>query len=73
MFVLRSVIQLEPARAEDVSRATLLRRPQVEDALRYGLAHGYFERTGDRYRVTWAWFRAITRFLQRRHLLAGGP
>jgi hypothetical protein len=70
IFVLRAVIQLEPARLEDVARATMLRTPQVEDALRYGLARGYFKRDGDRYRVTWGWFRPITRFLQRHHLLA---
>lgn len=70
VFVLRAVIQLEPARPEDVARATMLRGSQVEDALRYGLARGYFAMAGDRYRVSWAWYRAVTRFLQRRHLLA---
>ncbi|MCA9785567.1 MAG: hypothetical protein KC488_03355, partial [Candidatus Cloacimonetes bacterium] len=59
-----------PVRVEDVVRATMLGLSQVENALRYGLARGYFLREGERYRVSWAWFRAITRFLQRRHLLA---
>ncbi len=68
VFVLRAVIQLEPATPVNVEAATMLRSAQVEDALRYGLARGYFERNGDRYRVTWTWFRPITRFLERRHL-----
>ncbi|MBN1605877.1 MAG: hypothetical protein JW940_04560 [Polyangiaceae bacterium] len=71
VFVLRAVIQLDQASPGDLATATLLKESQVEDVLRYGLARGYFERLGDRYRVTWAWFRPIIRFLQRRHLLAG--
>ena len=69
VFVLRAVVQLEPAAPVNIEAATMLRTAQVEDALRYGLARGYFERNGDRYRVTWTWFRSITRFLERRHLL----
>jgi hypothetical protein len=71
VFVLRAVLQLEQASPADLAAATLLTESQVEDVLRYGLARGYFERFGDRYRVTWAWFRPMIRFLQRRHLLAG--
>lgn len=69
-FVLRAVIQLEPAFPDDIVRATMLRRSQVEDVLRYGMSHGYFREDDGRYRVTWNWFRPVTRFLQRRHLLA---
>jgi hypothetical protein len=70
IFVLRAVVQLELARRDDIARATRLGHGQVDDALRYGLARGYFEIVDDRYRVSWTWFRPITRFLQRRHLLA---
>lgn len=69
-FLFRAVIQLEPALAEDVIRTTMLRPSQVEDLLRYGTTHGYFDKADGRYSITWAWFRPITRFLQRRHLLA---
>jgi hypothetical protein len=44
----------------------------VQDALRYGSVRGYFELAEGRYRIRWTWFRAITRFLQRRHLLFAG-
>jgi len=70
VFVLRAVIQLEPALPEEVARTTMQSLTQVQDTLRYGLSRGYFEKQGRRYRVTWVWFRTITRFLQRRHLLA---
>jgi hypothetical protein len=70
VFVLRAVVQLEPALPADIARATQLGPMTVQDALRYGLARGYFVQRGDRYEVTWDWFRPITRFLRRRHLLA---
>jgi hypothetical protein len=41
----------------------------VKDAVRYGSQRGYFELVEERYCIHWDWFRAITRFLQRRHLL----
>jgi hypothetical protein len=70
VFVLRAIVQIEPARAEDVAKVTsMLTTAEVENALRYGLAHGYFQESDGRYVVSWGWFRAITRFLRRRHLL----
>jgi len=72
VFVLRAVVQLEPAALGDIARATQLAVPMVQDALRYGLARGYFAEEDGRYELSWGWYRAITRFLQRRHLLATG-
>jgi hypothetical protein len=69
VFVLRAVVQLEHALPSDIVAATQLSEDEVEDALRFGLARGYFERRDSRLWVTWAWFRPITRFLERRHLL----
>ncbi|MCC6747472.1 MAG: AAA family ATPase [Deltaproteobacteria bacterium] len=69
VFVLRSVLRLELALPADLVRATMLPDAQVASALRYGLARGYFEDLEGRYRVTWGWYRAVTRLLQRRHLL----
>ncbi|MEZ4599537.1 MAG: ATP-binding protein [Syntrophotaleaceae bacterium] len=70
VFVLKAVVQLEPAEIQEIISSTMLGPAQVADALRYGLAHGYLERDGDGYRITWGWFRTITRYLQRRYLLA---
>ena len=69
VFVLRAVVQLEFAAVEDIEQATKLSNTEVLDALRFGLRRNYFELRDGRYWVTWAWFRPITRFLERRHLL----
>ncbi|MEO8178765.1 MAG: AAA family ATPase [Deltaproteobacteria bacterium] len=68
-FVLRAIIQLGWATPEDIHLVTALPGAQVQDALRYGRQRGYFDVDGQRVRITWDWFRAVTRFLQRRHLL----
>jgi hypothetical protein len=70
VFVLRAVVQLGLAHPTDILRATMLESSEIEDALRFGMNRGYFKLVGERYWVTWAWFRPITRFLQRRYLLS---
>lgn len=72
LFVLRAVVQLELALPDDIVVATMLPSRQVHDTLRYASFRGYLEQTEGRYRVAWTWLRAITRVLQRRHLLSGG-
>lgn len=69
VFVLRAVLQLAPARAEQIAEGGVLRLADVADALRYAASRGYIEEHDGGYRVTWTWFRAITLFLQRKHLL----
>jgi len=69
VFVLRAVLQLEQASVEDVAGATMLATSDVEYALRFGEQRGYLERVDARYAITWHWYRPITQFLQRRHLL----
>ncbi len=68
-FVFRAIVQLERANIEQICHATGIAKHEVQDAVRFGLARGYFEIDEDGYGVTWPWFRAITRFLTRRHLL----
>jgi flagellar biosynthesis GTPase FlhF len=70
IFVLRAVIQLAPTTLEELIEVTALEPEQVADALRYTELRGYIERLPAGYRVTWRWYRAVTRLLQRRHLLA---
>jgi hypothetical protein len=69
VFVLRAVLQLAPVGAEQIAKGTLIRAADVDDAIRYAASRGYIEEHGGGYRVTWTWFRAITLFLQRKHLL----
>ncbi|MEM9692071.1 MAG: AAA family ATPase [Myxococcota bacterium] len=71
VFVLRAIVQLERASSDDVVEATMLPAAQVDDALRYALARRYIEEVDGRIRIRWTWFRTITRFLARRHLLSG--
>jgi hypothetical protein len=68
-FVLRAIIQLGWATSEDIGQVTSLPSDQIQDVLRFGNQLGYFDVDGLRYRVSWDWFRAVTRLLQRRHLL----
>ncbi|MEO6420788.1 MAG: ATP-binding protein, partial [Polyangiaceae bacterium] len=69
VFVLRAVLQLAPAKPEEIARATMLNAADVADALRYALSRGYLEEHDGRYTVAWTWFRAMSLFLERRHLL----
>lgn len=70
VFVLRAVVQLERAAVADIVSATMLSAAVVQNALRYSLGRGYVESDEEgRYRVSWHWFRAVTDFLVRRHLL----
>jgi len=69
LFVLRAVLQLAPATAEAVARATRLRAEEVQQDFRFGQAHGYLDECAGRVQVTWRWLRAVTQVLERRHLL----
>lgn len=69
-FVLRAIVRLDPATVDGIAETTRLPLHQVLDAVRYADFRGYLARDDDgRLRVTWTWFRAVTRVLARRHLL----
>jgi hypothetical protein len=72
VFVLRAIVQLGSAGVPEICAATSLPERQVRDALRYGSVRGYFDIEDERYHINWIWFRAITRFLFRRHLIFSG-
>lgn len=69
LFILRAVLQLQPAAVEDVALATRVSREQVLNALRFGQTQGYLVEHDGQIRVTWPWLRAVVRLLERRHLL----
>lgn len=69
LFILRAVLQLTPARVEDVALATRLSPEQVLTAFRFGQTQGILMEHDGCVRVTWPWLRAVTRLLERRHLL----
>ncbi|MEM9456169.1 MAG: AAA family ATPase [Myxococcota bacterium] len=69
-FVLRSLVQLETATKPEVSAAIRMPLAEAEDALRFALGRGYVSQEEGVFSITWPWYRAITRMLQRQHLLA---
>tara|TARA_R110002012_G_scaffold313731_2_gene525664 strand:+ start:15286 stop:17997 length:2712 start_codon:yes stop_codon:yes gene_type:complete len=72
LFVYRAVLRTSLACLEDVQKSTRLPETAVKDALRYGVSHGYLTATNGAYTVSWSWYRALTRSLERRHLI-GAP
>lgn len=69
LFVLRAVLQLAPTTVEAVAQATRQSPEDVLQDLRFGKAQGFYDEERERIRVAWPWLRAVTRLLQRRHLL----
>ncbi len=69
-FVLRAVVQLGDASFDEITRLTRLNPRLVQDTLRYAHTEGILEPAEQGYTVTWLWYRAVTRFLHRRHLLS---
>jgi hypothetical protein len=69
LFILRAILQMGPARIEDVARATRIAEAQVHNAVRVGRARGYLCETRGRVQVTWPWLRSVMALLERRHLL----
>jgi len=43
---------------------------EVEDVLRFALGRGYVAEDTGVFSITWPWYRAVPRMLQRQHLLA---
>jgi predicted transcriptional regulator len=69
LAVLRSIVQLEVASQEELSRCTQLSVAEVLGTLRYFQSRGYIEWSDDKARVSDHWFRQITNVLHRQHLL----
>ena len=69
LFVLRAVLQLAPTTIERVAQATHLRPDEVMQDLRFGKALGLYDEDHGYVRISWPWLRAVTRHLQRRHLV----
>jgi hypothetical protein len=68
LFVYRAVLRQAGAGVDDVVAATNLPAGLVTDVLRSGVGAGHLLRDGEGHRVSWDWYRALTRSLVRRHL-----
>lgn len=69
LFVLRSIVQMERSSIEQICEVTHFPTSTVQDVVRYGRVKGYIHETEEGVEITWTWFRAVTKLLQRRHLL----
>jgi len=69
LFVLRAVLQLAPARLDDVAATTRIADDDVHGVFQLGIATGYLEERGGRVDVAWRWRHTVLRLLERRHLL----
>ncbi len=69
LFVLRALVQMGQATAETLAAATREPLHDVQDVLRFGAEAGWLDRDKDAYRLSWQWYRAVTRVLSRQHLL----
>jgi hypothetical protein len=69
LFILRAILQMDPATVSDVAKATRLAEAHVENAVRFGQNRGYLMEEGGRIRVAWSWLRSVLVLLERRHLL----
>ncbi|GAA0869150.1 hypothetical protein GCM10009116_09860 [Brevundimonas basaltis] len=68
LFVYRAVLRQPDADGTDVAAATRLPAGMVADILSAGVREGHLLRTGETHRISWDWFRPLTRSLVRHHL-----
>ncbi len=69
LLVLRVVAQCELASPEDITQSLKLPEAVVQGAITALLQHGWIEELDGRYRISWPWWRTITRVLARKNLL----
>ncbi len=69
LLVLRVLVQCELATVEDIVASLRLPQGTIMAIIRFCLQESWIERVDDHYRITWAWFRTITRVLARQNLL----
>ena len=69
LFILRAILQMDPATLEEVARATRLSDAHVQNTIRFGRNRGYIVEERGKLRVAWAWLRSVVLLLERRHLL----
>lgn len=69
LFVLRALVQMEQATPEALAEATRQPLHEVRDVLRFAADAGWLVRNQDLFRLSWQWYRTVTRVLARQHLL----
>ncbi|MBU2872141.1 ATP-binding protein [Colwellia sp. E2M01] len=70
LLVLRVILQFGRAGTSDIMDNLRLNGLVVNSALATCLAQGFIENAEGGYQISWLWFRAITKFLDRQNLLS---
>lgn len=71
LLVLRVIAQSELISMDDIKSNLRFDPPVIEATLNFTVFTGWVEHQDGLYRLTWPWFRTITRILARKNLLAG--
>jgi hypothetical protein len=69
LLVLRVIIQSGLANQQEIIDSLRLPEMEVAAALRLARSRGWIDEVDGRYRLTWKWFRSVTRVLSRQNLL----
>jgi hypothetical protein len=69
-FVLRTLLRLETASAEEVAACLPISFEEIEDTLLFLRTKGIVEECDERLSVSWTWDRAVRRALSRRNMTA---
>ncbi|MGK0498580.1 MAG: hypothetical protein ACJAYG_000211 [Oceanicoccus sp.] len=71
LLILRVIAQSELITLEDIIDNLRFDPPVIKTNLHFAVMAGWVEHRNGLYRITWPWFRTITRILSRKNLLAG--
>ncbi len=71
LLVLRVIAQSELISITDIKRNLRFDQPVIEATVNFTVLAGWVEHQDGLYRISWPWFRTITRVLSRKNLLAG--
>jgi len=69
LLILRVIAQSEMASQEEITDSLRFKTREVTGALNMATTNGWIRPVNGRYRLTWKWFRSITRVLARKNLL----
>jgi hypothetical protein len=69
LLALRFLLQSDGATSRDLVAGLRYSEPMIANALRTATMRGWIEEVDGHYRVTWKWYRTITRVLVRRNFL----
>jgi hypothetical protein len=69
LLTLRVIAQSEMASQEEITDSLRFKTKEVAGALNMATTNGWIKPVNGRYRLTWKWFRSITRVLARKNLL----